>query len=34
MTCLYWQAACLLLLLLDAVMVSAAWDLMRRKDKE
>ena len=34
MTCLYWQLACLLLLLLDAVMVSAAWDLMRRKDKK
>lgn len=33
MTCLYWQAACLLLLLLDAVVVSVAWD-MRRKEKE
>jgi len=34
LTCLCWQAACLLLLLVDAVVVSAAWDLMRRKDKE
>ena len=33
MTCLYWQAACLLLLLLDAVVVSVAWDVTR-KDKE
>ena len=33
MTCLYWQAACLLLLLLDAVVVSVAWDV-RRKEKE
>jgi hypothetical protein len=33
MTCLYWQVAVLLLLLLDAVVVSVAWD-MRRKDKE
>lgn len=31
--CLYWQLACLLLLLLDAVCVSVAWD-MRRKDKD
>lgn len=33
MTCLYWQAACLALLLVDAVVVSVAWDVMRRKDK-
>ena len=32
MTCLYWQIAVLLLLLLDAVVVCWAWD--SRKDKE
>lgn len=33
MTCLYWQIAVLLLLLLDAVVVSVAWDL-RKREKE
>lgn len=34
MTCAYWQAACLLLLLLDAVVVSVAIDLRRKREKE